>query len=418
MRLPQSHDALVEAVAGVNPNVVVVLSNGSPVEMPWADRVKGILEGYLGGQAGGGAIADILTGRVNPSGKLAETFPLRAEDNPSYASFPGGPKTVEYRESVYVGYRYYDSAQRAVRFPFGHGLSYTTFQYDNLALSAARMGDGDRLTVEATVKNVGPVAGKETVQLYVRDVEASVFRPEKELKGFLKISLEPGEERRVRFELDQRAFAFYDTNSGGWRVEPGEFEVLIGASSRDIRLSGAVAGTSTWQVVVDPVQRRQLQPYHAPATSFPIARPAFEALYGRTLPSNDLGKRDEHTLNTPIGDMRDTIVGRLLYKMIQHKIGKMTESANDDEPLSIMMKRIGEELPLRGMIMSPGKITYGMLDGVLMMINGRALRGMRKLLTEFWHTRDSIRNSRRTAHSRMRSLGSDLRWRGRGAPRQ
>ena len=166
----------------MNPNVVVVLSNGSPVEMPWEDPVKGILEAYLGGQAGGGAIADILTGRVNPSGKLAETFPLYAEDNPSYASFPGGPKTVEYRESVYVGYRYYDSAQRAVRFPFGHGLSYTTFQYDNLALSAARMEDGDRLTVEATVKNVGPVAGKETIQLYVRDVEANVFRPDKELK--------------------------------------------------------------------------------------------------------------------------------------------------------------------------------------------------------------------------------------------
>ena len=405
MRLPQSHDALVEAVAGVNPNVVVVLSNGSPVEMPWENRVKGILEGYLGGQAGGGAIADILTGRVNPSGKLAETFPLRAEDNPSYASFPGGPKTVEYRESVYVGYRYYDSAHRAVRFPFGHGLSYTTFQYDNLALSAARMGDGDRLTVEATVKNVGPVAGKETVQLYVRDVEASVFRPDKELKGFLKISLEPGEERRVRFELDQRAFAFYDTNSGGWRVEPGEFEVLFGASSRDIRLSGAVEVTSTRQVVVDPVQRRKLQPYHAPATSFPIARPAFEALCGRTLPSNDLAKGDEHTLNTPIGDMRDTIAGRLLYKVIQRQIDKMTEGGNDDEPISIMVKRIGEELPLRGMMMSSGKLTYGMLDGVLMMINGRAWRGMRKLLTEFWHTRDSIRNSRTTAHSRVRSLG-------------
>jgi beta-glucosidase len=201
-------------------------------------------------------------------------------------------------------------------------------------------------------------------------------------------------------------------------VEPGEFEVLIGASSREIRLSGAVEVISTWQVVVDPLQRRKLQPYHAPATSFPIARPAFEALYGRTLPSNDLAKGDEHTLNTPIGDMTDTIAGRLLYKVIQRKIDKMTEGGNDDEPISIMMKRIGEELPLRGMIMSSGKLTYGMLDGVLMMINGRALRGMRKLLTEFWHTRNSIRNSRRTAHSRMRSLGSDLRWRGRGAPRQ
>ncbi len=391
MRLPQSHDALVEAVAGVNPNVVVVLSNGSPVEMPWEGRVKGILEGYLGGQAGGGAIADILTGRVNPSGKLAETFPLRAEDNPSYASFPGGPKTVEYRESVYVGYRYYDSAHRAVRFPFGHGLSYTTFQYDNLALSAARIGDGDRLTVEATVKNVGPVAGKETVQLYVRDVEASVFRPDKELKGFLKVGLAPGEQRRVRFELDQRSFAFYDANPGGWRAEPGAFEVLLGASSRDIRLSGVVEMTSTRQVVVDPVQRRKLQSYHAPATSFPIARRAFEALCGRTLPSNDLGKGGEHTLNTPIGDMTDTIAGHLLYKVIQRKIGKMTAGGSDDEPLSIMVKRMGEELPLRGMMMSSGRITYGMLDGVLMMINGKAWRGMRKLLTEFWQTRDIIR---------------------------
>jgi beta-glucosidase len=142
--------------------------------------------------------------------------------------------------------------------------------------------------------------------------------------------------------------------------------------------------------VVDPVQRRKLQPYHAPATSFPMARPAFEALCGRTLPSNDLAKAGEHTLNTPIGDMKDTIAGRLLYKVIQRKIGKMT-GRNDDEPISIMVKRMGEELPLRGMVMSSGKVTYGMLDGVLMMINGRALRGMRKLLTEFWHTRDSIR---------------------------
>ena len=168
-------------------------------------------------------------------------------------------------------------------------------------------------------------------------------------------------------------------------MEPGEFEVLIGASSRDIRLSGTVEVTSTLQVVVDPVQRRKLQCYHAPATSFPIARLAFEALCGRTLPSNDRAKGDEHTLNTPIGDMRDTIAGRLLYKVIQRKIDKMT-GGNDDEPISIMVKRIGEELPLRGMMISSAKLTHGMLDSVLMMINGRALRGTRKLLTEYWHT--------------------------------
>jgi beta-glucosidase len=169
-------------------------------------------------------------------------------------------------------------------------------------------------------------------------------------------------------------------------VEPGEFEILIGASSRDIRLSGAVEVASNWQVVVDPLQRRKLQPYHATATSFPIPRLAFEALYGSTLPSNDLAKGDEHTLNTPIGDMTDTITGRLLYKVIQRKIDKMTEGRNHDEPISIMVRRMAEELPLRGMMMGSGKLTYGMLDGVLMMINGRAWRGMRKLLTEFWHT--------------------------------
>ena len=396
MRLPQSHDALVEAVAGVNSNVVVVLSNGSPVEMPWEHRVRGILEAYLGGQAGGGAVADILTGRVNPSGKLAETFPLRAEDNPSYMNFPGGPRTVEYRESIYVGYRYYDSAQRAVRFPFGHGLSYTTFEYDDLVLSAAEIGDGDELTVEATVRNAGPVAGKETIQLYVRDVEASVFRPDKELREFLKISLEPGEERRVSFKLGRRAFAFYDTSSDGWRVEPGVFEVLIGASSRDIRLSRAVKVRSTWRTTADSLLRRKLQPYHGPATSFPIARAAFEALYRNTLPSNDLAK-GEHTLNTPLGDMTDSIAGRLLYRAIQRKIAKMTQG-NDDEPTSIMMRRIGEELPLRGMILAnSGRLTYGMLDGMLMLINGRGLRGMRKLLTEFWHSRADVRRRSKIA---------------------
>ena len=172
---------------------------------------------------------------------------------------------------------------------------------------------------------------------------------------------------------------------------PGEFEALIGASSREIRLSGALKVTSTRQVVVDPLQRRKLQPYHGPATSFPIARPALEALYGRPLPGNDLAKGDEHTLNTPIGDMTDTIAGRLLCKAIQREIDKMT-GGNDDEPISIMVRLIGEELPLRRMIMmNSGKLTYGMLDGMLMMINGRAWRGMRKLLTEFWHTRDSIR---------------------------
>ncbi len=181
MHMPPGHDALIQRLAEAHARVVVVLSNGSPVEMPWVNDVQAILEGYLGGQAGAGGIADILLGRVNPGGKLAETFPLRLEDNPSYPNFPGGPATVEYRESIYVGYRYYDAVQQEVLFPFGHGLSYTSFAYRDLAVQPG--AESDSFVVTLKVKNTGAVAGDEIVQLYVRDVEASVFRPEKELRA-------------------------------------------------------------------------------------------------------------------------------------------------------------------------------------------------------------------------------------------
>src|SRR5690606_39821158 len=193
LALPRSHDALITAVADANPNVVVVLSNGGPVAMPWLDRVPAVVEAYLGGQAGGSAVADVLFGDVNPCGKLAETFPLRLEDHPAHRFFPGGPRTVEYRESIYVGYRYYDTAEKEVLFPFGHGLSYTTFRYDNLRLSAAEIRVGEPLRVTVSVTNTGPRAGKEIVQLYVRDVAPRTFRPVHELKDFAKVALEPGE---------------------------------------------------------------------------------------------------------------------------------------------------------------------------------------------------------------------------------
>ena len=235
MHMPPGHDALIQRLAETRTRVVVVLSNGSPVEMPWVNDVDAVLEGYLGGQAGAGGIADILLGRVNPGGKLAETFPLSLEDNPSYLNFPGGPATVEYRESIYVGYRYYDAVQQEVLFPFGHGLSYTSFAYSDLVVKPD--AGENNFIVTLKVKNTGGVAGDEIVQLYVRDMETSVFRPEKELKGFARIFLEPGEEQTVMMELDSRSFAFYDTARKDWVVEAGAFEILAGASSRDIRMS-------------------------------------------------------------------------------------------------------------------------------------------------------------------------------------
>lgn len=245
MRMPANQVALIEAVAAVQPNLVVVLCNGSPIEMPWLDKAQGVLEAYLGGQALGGAVADLLFGDANPSGKLAETFPVQLSDNPTYLDYPCKGDRVEYKEGLFVGYRYYDKKQLRPLFPFGYGLSYTTFSYSNLIVDKKELADTDTLKVTVQVKNTGERAGKEIVQLYVRDVDSSVLRPLKELKGFDKVSLEPGEETAVSFELDKRSFAYYEVGEQDWIVETGQFEILIGRSSQDIALSETVTVRST-----------------------------------------------------------------------------------------------------------------------------------------------------------------------------
>lgn len=245
MAMPSCQNELIRRVSQVQPNTVVVLHNGSPVEMPWAGQVKGILEAYLGGQAVGGAVCDILFGRVNPSGKLPETFPLRLEDNPSYLSYIGEGDMVEYREGIFVGYRYYDKKKMDVLFPFGHGLSYTTFAYGNLRTDKEQMKDTDVMKVSVDVTNTGKMTGKEVVQLYVADKESTVIRPVKELKDFVKVELEPGETKTVTFTLDKRAFAYYSVRIHDWHVESGTFDILIGKSSRDIVLTKEVRVEST-----------------------------------------------------------------------------------------------------------------------------------------------------------------------------
>ena len=227
-------------MAWVQPNTVVVLSNGSAVALPWKDKVKGILATWLLGQAGGGAVADVLFGKVNPSGKLAETFPCRLEDNPSYLDFPGNSESVSYGEGIYIGYRYYDKKRCEVLYPFGYGLSYTSFAYKGIALGASSIRAGDSLEVQVRVKNSGEVAGKEVVQLYVKPAKGAVDRPEKELKGFSKVALQPGEEKQVTFALGRRDFAFYDTSRQDWAVETGTYEILVGGSSRDLPLKADV----------------------------------------------------------------------------------------------------------------------------------------------------------------------------------
>ena len=248
MRMPDCQNELIAKVAEVQPNTVVVLHNGSPVEMPWVHQVKGIVEAYLGGQAVGGAVCDILFGKVNPSAKLPETFPLRLEDNPSYLFYIGERDQVEYREGVFVGYRYYDKKKMEVLFPFGHGLSYTTFAYSNLRTDKDFMKDTDTMEVSVDIKNTGDVAGKEVVQLYVADRESTVIRPVKELKGFEKVELAPGETKTVVFRLDKRAFAYYSVKIQDWYVETGAFDLMVGSSSRDIRLTKEVNVESTGKI--------------------------------------------------------------------------------------------------------------------------------------------------------------------------
>ena len=240
MSMPNCQNELIKRIAKVQPNTVVVLHNGSPIEMPWAEDVKGILEAYLGGQAVGQACIDILFGDVNPSGKLPETFPRKLQDNPSYLYYGGEGDKSEYREGVFIGYRYYDKKDMDVLFPFGYGLSYTTFHYSNLKLSSNGIVDTDILNVTVDVTNTGDSAGKEIVQLYVAEKESKIIRPLKELRGFEKVCLSPGETKTVAFTLNKRAFSYYNTEIHDWYAESGDYQILIGKSSRDIVLNETV----------------------------------------------------------------------------------------------------------------------------------------------------------------------------------
>lgn len=242
IELPPGHNRLIEAVGAAQPNVIVVLMNGSAVAMPWAAQVPAIVEAWLGGQAGGGAIADVLTGRVNPSGKLSETFPVGLEQTPAFPDFPGRAGHAWYGEGLFIGYRYYDKRGLQPLFPFGHGLSYTRFVYTAIRAGAA-IFDADgagELTIEVTLKNTGARAGQEVVQLYVRECQPRVVRPERELRAFAKLSLEAGEEQTVSFDLGRRDFAHYDIGLHDWAVHSGRFEVLVGGSSRDLPLTLAI----------------------------------------------------------------------------------------------------------------------------------------------------------------------------------
>jgi beta-glucosidase len=245
MDLPAGHNKLISEVAKVNKNIVVVLMNGAAVSMPWKNDVAAIVEAYLGGQAGGGAIADVLTGKVNPSGKLSETFPARLEDTPTAMDFPSKDGNANYGEGIFIGYRYYDKKKIEPNFPFGYGLSYTSFSYSDIKANTTAAKDSDAITISVKVKNTGKIAGKEVVQLYVHEQESEVARPENELKHFEKVALLAGEEKTVTFQLTSRDFAYFNSKSHDWAIKSGKFDILIGSSSRDLPLKQTITIEST-----------------------------------------------------------------------------------------------------------------------------------------------------------------------------
>ena len=374
LSIPPMHNVLVEEVLKVNPNTVVVLSGGAAVEMPWADKVPAILNMFLTGQAGGSAVCDILFGDVNPSGKLSETYPLALSDNSSYNYFPGTTVSVEHRESVYVGYKYYDTANKEVAFPFGFGLSYTTFEYSDLKVSADNIKDTDTVTVSFKVKNTGDVDGAEVAQLYVSDVESTIYRPVKELKGFKKVFLKAGEEKEIEITLDKRAFAYYNVNINDWHVESGEFKILVGASSRDIKLEASINVESTVEAEIPDY--KATAPCYYGADIMNVSADAFKAIYGKELPPRERDKNAPFTVLNTIEDSQDSKWGGRIYRLLIKLLGADT-----------MAGAVATQLPIKNFIsMSFGLFSPEMAEGLIMIIHEDKLgKGLKIILKGIPH---------------------------------
>lgn len=372
MRLPANQNALAEAVAAACDRVIVVLFGGSAVELPWADRVKAILHMHLPGQAGGTAAADLLFGAENPSGKLAETYPFRYEDVVSSSYYLQNPWQTPYRESMYCGYRYFASAGVPVRYPFGHGLSYTRFAYSDLQV---RQTGPHAFEVTAVVTNVGDRDGAEVAQLYVAPRTGGAYRPAKELKGFAKVPLRPGEARTVTFHLDRRAFAIYDPDRKDWVVEAGEYLLEVGASSADIRLTARVevegvapvrTPCSDWYYALQGVPSQQ---------DFLTIHPVYPEYRPPT--------RGRFDLNSSINEMKESsLLFKLLYKVLERVVARGAGGKVDYEnPSFRMMMHTAAENPIRALVLfSPDQMPPHVAEGLVEWANGRRLRGLGRMI--------------------------------------
>ena len=365
LRLAQNQVDLLQAVAAVNPKIVVVLYSGSVVETPWLDNCQALLYAALGGQAGAGAVADALIGKVNPCGKLAETWPLAYADIPSAADFATRRKTVEYREGLYIGYRYFTTAEKAVRFPFGYGMSYTTFAYSDMA--------ADEQVVSLTVTNTGSVAGTEIVQLYVAKKNSELFRPVRELKGFARVTLAPGEKQRITIMLDDKAFRFWNVKANRWEIEGGEYELLVGASVEDIRLCEKISvhGTAT----VHPYEDRDLDCYYK-GDVLSVSDADFEKLLGHPIP-NGKTKIDRNLTLGELNHARSPL-GWLVWLVLMILLDVSYKRGKPD--LNILFQY---NMPLRALAkMTNGAISMGMVDGIVMELQGFWILGLVRVIYE------------------------------------
>ncbi|GIN12490.1 glycosyl hydrolase [Shouchella clausii] len=372
MKIPDNQIDLLEALYEVNTNIIAIISCGSAVEMPWIGKVKGLLHGYLGGQAGARAILRVLSGDVNPSGKLAESYPLRYEDTPSYKHFPGKEATVEYRESLYIGYRYYDTAEVDVLFPFGFGLSYTSFEYADLKV--------DRKGVTFQLTNTGDRAGMEVAQLYVGCTSDNIFRPKKELKGFKKVFINAGESKKVRIPFDNKTFRYFNVKTNKWEIEEAYYTIMIGASSADIRLQQQwfVEGTNAPL----PYKKEKLPSYYSGKVN-DVSVEEFEQLIGHKIPEPTWDRTQPLGYNDTIAQCQYAKgwFGRIAYysiiqtQRLLRKIGKRSTANIMD--MSIL------NLPFRGIArMTGGIVNMPMLDGILLMVNGHFFKGLWQVTKE------------------------------------
>ena len=373
LELPESHIALLNALSRVNPNIVLVLSGGAPFKMPDSQRFRAAIHGYLAGQAGGGAMADVLTGIVNPSGKLSETWPLALADTPCHSYYPGTGLTSEYREGLYVGYRYYDTAEIPVRYPFGYGLSYTSFAYSNLT--------ADPEYVRFTLTNTGAADGAEVAQVYIRCKESPIYRPKKELKGFAKVFLKAGESKEVEIKLDDKAFRYFDIHTGNFEIEDGEYEICVAANVSDVKLRANV------QVAGTAVPQAQALPAYASAEIKQVSDEEFAALLGHPIPdSRRTGYIDKNDPLSRLGEAKG-LLARGLYRVLKKKM--------DSSPSDGMMLYVFH-MPLRSIAKTTGGlISENMVNDLLDIANGHGFTGFFRLIGHSFSDKKKMRDYRK-----------------------